>query len=107
MVARSTDSSEQDAAWVPSPPTLTVPTPLANASSATFAFSSANATSYTCALDGAALTGCTSPKTFTGLAQAGHTFGVKALSRTGKASATTSFPGPSTPRPPRFPGGLR
>ncbi|MFN8157838.1 MAG: metallophosphoesterase [Candidatus Nanopelagicales bacterium] len=57
-------------------------------SSATFTFhgSAANA-SFTCSLDGAAATSCTSPKTYTGLSQAKHTF--KVTAKVGTSSDTT------------------
>ncbi|HET7899747.1 MAG TPA: metallophosphoesterase [Candidatus Nanopelagicales bacterium] len=57
-------------------------------SSATFTFHSTGANaSYTCSLDGAAATSCTSPKTYTGLAQAKHTF--KVTAKVGTQSDTT------------------
>ncbi len=57
-------------------------------SSATFAFHSTSANaSYTCSLDGAAPTSCTSPKSYTGLSQAAHTF--KVTARAGTQSDAT------------------
>jgi plastocyanin/dienelactone hydrolase len=60
------------------------------ASVVTFTFSSAGGVSKKCALDGAALTACTSPKTYAGLPPGPHTFTVQGTNGTGTGDASTS-----------------
>ena len=64
------------------PPNTTIataPTALAASTSATFTFSSTEAgSSFQCKLDAGAYAACTSPTTYTSLAQGSHTFSVKA-----------------------------
>jgi hypothetical protein len=58
-------------------------------SSATLAFSSADATAtFECRLDGGAWAPCTSPKTFTGLADGDHTAAIRARDPAGNLDAT-------------------
>jgi Calcineurin-like phosphoesterase len=69
----------------------TGPDPLTKATTAAFTFhSTAAGASFACSLDGAAATACTSPVSYSGLAQGGHTFSVAAT-----ANGTTD-PSPAT-----------
>ena len=62
-----------------------------SSTSATFAFShSAAFPSYECQIDGGAFSACTSPKTYTGLSVASHTFGVRAIDADGTRTATAT-----------------
>ena len=74
------------------PPETTIdsgPTGTVNSSSASFAFSSTEAGStFECALDGGAFGACTSPKAYTGLSAAEHTFQVRATDAAGNADTT-------------------
>lgn len=77
----------------PPRPQLTQQPPNPSASTtATFAFTDREAgVSYECSLDGAAYAVCTSPKTYTGLSAAVHTFGVRAVDPAGNRSAATEY----------------
>jgi hypothetical protein len=81
-----------NAAPTPSAPTITAKPPTATpASTATFEFTtSGSGITYQCSLDTAAFAACTSPKTYSGLAQGSHTFRVKAITG-GKESSITSY----------------
>jgi Bacterial Ig domain/Fibronectin type III domain len=58
-------------------------------SSATFAFSTNDAgASLRCSLDGAAYASCTSPQSFSGLAEGPHTFAVQAVDKAGNVDAS-------------------
>jgi hypothetical protein len=75
-------------------PTLTIsamPTNPTNNSAATFAFSAVGtgAVTFECGLDGAALTSCQSPKTYSGLANGTHSFIVKTTDSIGNFSQKT------------------
>ncbi|HET7478984.1 MAG TPA: hypothetical protein VFJ72_05645 [Rubrobacteraceae bacterium] len=66
----------------------TGPSSITNSTSASFGFSSeANAT-FQCSLDGAALSACTSPKSYTSLPNGSHTFRVAATDAAGNTDAT-------------------
>jgi large repetitive protein len=56
---------------------------------ASFTFSADDAgATFECSLDGAGFTGCTSPRTYTGLAEGGHTFEVRATDGAGNTDPT-------------------
>ena len=60
-----------------------------HSTSASFTFSSTEqGSSFECSLDGGAFAACTSPKEYTGLAEADHTFAVRAVDAAGNADAT-------------------
>src|SRR4051794_1968454 len=61
-----------------------------NATTATFTFSSPDATKYTCTLDGKKAA-CTSPKTYIGLAEAAHNFSVVGTRTGARASLPAAF----------------
>jgi hypothetical protein len=77
----------------PPRPQLTQQPPNPSASdSATFAFTDREAgVSYECSLDGAAYGACASPKTYTGLSAAIHSFGVRAVDAAGNRSAAVEY----------------
>jgi hypothetical protein len=58
---------------------------------ATFAFIGSEPSAFTCRLDGAGPTPCTSPKTYSGLGDGAHTFSVESVDRAGN-----SDPSPAT-----------
>ncbi len=65
----------------PAPPTTTIvsaPSGISNSGIAQFGFSAPGAVSFECSLDGAAFSGCTSPRSYSGLALGGHNFRVRA-----------------------------
>ena len=71
-------------------PTVTIwsgPPPFSNQSSATFTFSGSGHHHFSCSLDGGPAETCTSPATYAGLADGGHTFQVTAVDRAGNESA--------------------
>ena len=83
------------------------PDPLTNATTATFTFhSTASGATFACSLDGAAATPCTSPASYSGLAEGAHTFTVAATAN------GTADPTPATDTwtvdttPPSTPAGL-
>ncbi|HEY0195351.1 MAG TPA: LamG domain-containing protein [Kofleriaceae bacterium] len=70
------------------------PTGATTSTTATFKFVSPDAgggSSFACALDGAALTACTSPMTYNGLSEASHTFAVRVRDAVGNVD-----PSPAT-----------
>ena len=81
------------------------PPALTNTSTATLTFHSTRirGATYTCSLDGAPATGCTSPMSYTGLGSGGHTFSVTASTADGTdptpatASWTVNVSPPSAP----------
>jgi len=98
----ATDTDETDA---PPPPAPTVsltaqPTNPTTATSASFSWSSTNSTGFTCKLDAATASACTSPQSYTGLAIGSHTFVVTATGAGGSAQATATWTIETTPPPP-------
>ena len=75
----------------PSPAINSGPPDPSNSTSASFAFSDSEpGVSFSCRLDGAAFSACSSPKSYTGLAQGSHSFQVKAQDAAGNESAPTT-----------------
>lgn len=79
-------------------PTMPAPTVSASVTSSptssrtqTFTFSAAGAASYQCALDTTTFSACTSPKSYSGLADGQHTFQVRALDSKGKTGDTATY----------------
>jgi hypothetical protein len=58
---------------------------------AAFTFSAPNARQFSCSLDGAAMTACSSPMIYTGLADGTHTFAVRATAGAGRAGPTAVY----------------
>jgi Bacterial Ig-like domain/PASTA domain len=77
------------------PPVTTIsgqPAALASSSAATFTFAANEAGStYQCRLDGGAYAACSSPKSYTGLADGAHTFDVTATDQAGNTGAAASY----------------
>jgi hypothetical protein len=75
----------------PVPTIMSGPPSPTNATSASFAFSDAEAgVSFLCRLDSAAFAGCTSPRIYSGVANGPHTFQVKARDAVGNESSAAS-----------------
>lgn len=81
-LAVSVDNTAPDTT-ITSGPSGTVPT-----SAASFSFDAAGATTFQCSLDGSAWAGCTSPKAYEALANATHTFSVRAADAMGNLDQT-------------------
>ena len=76
----------------PAPTITSAPPDPSNSSSASFAFSdSQTGVSFACSLDGSAFSSCTSPQSYTGLADGGHTLRVQASDATGNTSGATAY----------------
>jgi hypothetical protein len=97
-VKGAAESSATSYTWTvdttaPAAPTLTSkPAALSNIANPSFAFSGPESgLSYRCDLDGGAQAACTSPKSYSGLSQAAHTFRVRAVDAAGNVGAPTSY----------------
>src|SRR5207248_2622114 len=66
----------------------TEPAAVSTSSSATFDFSATESSTFECSRDGSAWSACTSPKTYSGLLEASHTFQVRATDLAGNVDAT-------------------
>ncbi|HEV2397952.1 MAG TPA: Ig-like domain-containing protein [Candidatus Sulfotelmatobacter sp.] len=76
----------------PQPVINSTPTNPSNQTTASLGFSDTEAgVSFVCQLDGGAFTSCTSPKSYSGLSQKTHTFGVKAQDAAANQSVSASF----------------
>jgi len=71
------------------------PAAVTNSTSASFSFSGSSSnstiTSYECAIDNGAYAACTSPRSYTGLGEASHTFSVRAKDAIGQTSSPASY----------------
>src|SRR5215210_5295058 len=74
------------------PPETTIdsgPSGTVGTASASLAFSSnETGSTFECKLDGASFTGCTSPKSYTGLSEGSHTFSIRATDAAGNTDAS-------------------
>ena len=98
FAVRATDAAgnegpETSRGWVvdTQPPRTTItsgPTAVTSTRIAVFAFASSEASSFSCSLDGAAFSSCSSPKTYGGLTYGEHTFRVSATDLAGNSDAS-------------------
>jgi hypothetical protein len=79
-----------NASVVPAPTITAGPGQPTKLTSASFDFTGSG-TSYNCALDGGPAVPCTSPKTYSGLSSATHTFAVVAINAGGTSSAAATY----------------
>jgi large repetitive protein len=92
--AGNTDPTPASFSWTidTSPPDTSIgaaPSNPTNATGATFTFtSSESGSSFACSLDGGAFAACSSPASYTGLAEGSHTFAVKATDAAGNTDPT-------------------
>src|SRR3989442_4440516 len=92
--AGNTDASPASFTWTvdttaPDTSITSGPADPTNGTDATFSFSSTESGSaFLCELDGAGFSACSSPKSYSGLAEGSHTFKVKATDAAGNTDAT-------------------
>jgi hypothetical protein len=76
----------------PAAPTATAnPPALTNSTSASFSFTGEAGATFGCQLDGGGFTACTSPKNYTGLSSASHTFQVRQTDSAGNTGPAASY----------------
>jgi hypothetical protein len=79
-------------ATAPAAPSLTAnPANPTNLTSASFSFTGEAGATFACSIDGGAFTACTSPKSYTGLAEGSHTFNVRQTDTAGNTSVNRTF----------------
>jgi hypothetical protein len=92
--AGNTDPTPATYSWTVdlTPPNTSIgptqPPAVSTSAVATFDFSADEAATFECSLDAASWTACTSPKTYSGLVEASHTFEVRATDLAGNVDAT-------------------
>ena len=91
--AGNTDPSPASFAWTvdTTPPETTIglhPDPVTAATDASFALAAEAGASFECKLDTAAFAACTSPQSYSGLAEGGHSFEVRATDPAGNTDPT-------------------
>jgi len=92
-LAGNTDASAATFTWTVdvTPPDTSIgptePAAVSTSSSATFDFSATESSTFECSRDGSAWSACTSPKTYSGLLEASHTFQVRATDLAGNVDA--------------------
>lgn len=74
----------------PTPTIASGPSGATTATTARFVFTGARGDTYECQLDGAAFAACTSPKSYSGLRDGSHTFGVRERTRAGQTGDPVS-----------------
>ena len=97
-VSGSTQSESTSYTWTvdtvapPAPSITAKPAILSNATSPSFSFSDTESgVTFRCQLDGSAYAACTSPLSYSGVAQGGHTFAVQAVDAAGNTSPSTTW----------------
>ena len=96
-VAGNTDPSAASAFWTvdtvaPETTLTTYPPAIATTNGASFSFTSSEAFStFECSLDGAGYSACTSPVTYSGLAEGPHTFAARATDAAGNIDPSPAF----------------
>ncbi|MGH2727174.1 MAG: hypothetical protein ACRDKS_09380, partial [Actinomycetota bacterium] len=86
--AGNADATPASRAWIvdtlpPSTDITAAPASPTSATSASFSFASEAGATFTCSLDGGAFAACTSPKVYSGLTEATHTFQVRSRDAAG------------------------
>jgi Tol biopolymer transport system component len=94
-VSGNTDPTPASRTWIVDTiaPNVTIdsgPSDAVNTASASFGFSSESGATFQCKLDGGVFDPCSSPKSYTGLANGSHTFEVKVTDAAGNTGAVAS-----------------